>query len=133
MDEKDDATYEVAKSFQLNQQVMLSEKSFGQQFWSGPGTIIKIKKNKIEVQFGKKKAINTILSSERNVKRKGIYYDMHHHIVYFAVQGRPAFPGEPGVESKYNLYHKADLNTKQVSILPHDDCESPKRCIHEVT
>ena len=67
----------------------------------------------------KLKAINTILSSERNVKKKGIYYDMLHHVVYF--------------ESKYNLYHKADLNTKQVSILPHDDCETPKRCILEVT
>ena len=37
------------KKDQLNQEVMLSEKSFGQQFWSGPGTIIRIKKNKIEV------------------------------------------------------------------------------------
>ena len=37
----------------------------------------------------KLKAINTILSSERNVRKKVIYYDMHHHIVYF--------------ESKYNL------------------------------
>ena len=67
----------------------------------------------------KLKAINTILSSERNVKRKDIYYDMHHHIVYF--------------QSKHNIYHKADLNTKQVSILPHDDCESPRRCILEVS
>ena len=57
----------------------------------------------------KLKAINTILS----------YYDMHHHIVYF--------------ESKYNLYHKADLNNRQVNILPHDDCESPRRCILEVS
>ena len=32
---------------------------------------------------------------------------MLHHIVYF--------------ESKYNIYHKADLNTKQVSILPDDE------------
>ena len=53
-EEKQDASTEVAKSFQLNQEVMLSEKLFGQQFWSGPGTIIRIKKNKIEVQFGKK-------------------------------------------------------------------------------
>ena len=67
----------------------------------------------------KLKAINTILSSERNVKRKGIYYDMHHHIVYF--------------EPKYNIYHKSDLNTKQFNILPHDDCESPRRCILEVS
>ena len=53
---KEDSTAEIPKSFHLNQVVMLSEKSFGQQFWSGPGTIIRIKKNKIEVQFGKKKA-----------------------------------------------------------------------------
>ena len=56
IDNKEESTTEIAKSFQLNQEVMLSEKSFGQQFWSGPGTVIRIKKNKIEVQFGKKKA-----------------------------------------------------------------------------
>ena len=56
IDDKEAATEQIAESFQLNQEVMLSEKSFGQQFWSGPGTIIKIKKNNIEVQFGKKKA-----------------------------------------------------------------------------
>ena len=55
-DNKEDNTAEIAKSFLLNQEVMLSERSFGQQFWSGPGTFIRIKKNKIEVQFGKKKA-----------------------------------------------------------------------------
>ena len=56
IDDKEAATEQIAESFQLNQEVMLSEKSFGQQFWSGPGTIIKIKKNNIELQFGKKKA-----------------------------------------------------------------------------
>ena len=56
IDKKGDATTRIAKSFQVNQEVVLSEKSFGQQFWSGPGTIVKIKKNKIEVQLGKKKA-----------------------------------------------------------------------------
>ena len=56
---------------------------------------------------------------KRNVKSRGIYYDMHHHVVY--------------LEPKYNIYHTADLNAKQVSILPHDDCESPRRCVLEVS
>ena len=42
----------IVEAFHLNQEVMLSEKYFGQQFWLRPGKIIGIKKNKIEVQFG---------------------------------------------------------------------------------
>ena len=44
---------EQMQQFRLHQLVMLSEKSFGQQLWSGPGKIVKIKKKTIRVQFDK--------------------------------------------------------------------------------
>ena len=43
IEDKETATEKIAETFQFNQEVMLCEKSFGQQFWSGPGTIIRIK------------------------------------------------------------------------------------------
>ena len=44
IEDKEASTEKIAKTFHLHQEAMLSEKSYGQQFWSGPGTIIRIKK-----------------------------------------------------------------------------------------
>ena len=73
-DDKNSQMEKIAKSFVLNQDVMLSEKSIGQQFWSGPGKINRIKKNQIEVQFDpKKKLITTLIDFAPSLtfKKKG--------------------------------------------------------------
>lgn len=60
----------------------------------------------------KLKAINTILSQEKYVRKEGIYYDTLNNVVYF--------------KAYCNLYHKCDLNTRQVQILPNDCCVRKK-------
>ena len=40
--------------FILGQEIMLSKTSFGQQYWSGPGKIIEIKKKKVRVRLANK-------------------------------------------------------------------------------
>ena len=42
------------EEFILGQEIMLSETSFGQQYWSGPGQVIEIKKKKVRVRLANK-------------------------------------------------------------------------------
>ena len=42
------------QEFEIPQEVLLSETSFGQQYWSGPGIVVKVEARKIRVRFGNK-------------------------------------------------------------------------------
>ena len=42
------------QEFKIPQEVLLSETSFGQQYWSGPGIVVKVEARKACVRFGNK-------------------------------------------------------------------------------
>ena len=61
-DDKNSQMEKVAESFVLNQDIMLSEKSFGQQFWSGPGEkSAKSRKTKSKFNLVPKRKFSTTL------------------------------------------------------------------------